>query len=214
MSSCLLHSALISTATGKSSPCLSEAMTYATSAPTLWAFFTLCYSFSHEAQHIWRLGFKLETYLPRSITPSGMWWTVSAELWTYSTVRYVFRCISADVTRHAAGECGCCVHPGAPCHRQSRRGVTHCTAAGTAQGQLPGLPYLACKVSKVMCLMTCSTNCLTKRTAQVFICLFFRSLFVRILCPCIIKPTDGSSELRKVNDFNRGYQVQSKDIRQ
>uniref|UniRef100_A0AAQ6IS46 Phospholipase B1, membrane-associated n=1 Tax=Anabas testudineus TaxID=64144 RepID=A0AAQ6IS46_ANATE len=31
--------------------------------------------------------------------------------------------------------------------------------------------------------------------------------FVRLICPCILKPLDGSSELQKVIDFNRAYQV-------
>ncbi|KAG7224094.1 hypothetical protein INR49_019829 [Caranx melampygus] len=30
--------------------------------------------------------------------------------------------------------------------------------------------------------------------------------FVSLVCPCILKPKEGSSELQKVNDFNRAYQ--------
>ncbi|XP_078479138.1 phospholipase B1, membrane-associated-like, partial [Lampetra planeri] len=32
------------------------------------------------------------------------------------------------------------------------------------------------------------------------------SWFVRIVCPCVLKPKDGSFELQKVHDFNRAYQ--------
>ncbi|XP_049917515.1 phospholipase B1, membrane-associated [Epinephelus moara] len=30
--------------------------------------------------------------------------------------------------------------------------------------------------------------------------------FVSLVCPCILKPKDGSAEIQKVNDFNRAYQ--------
>lgn len=30
-----------------------------------------------------------------------------------------------------------------------------------------------------------------------------------LICPCILKPKDGSVELQKVNDFNRAYQVRA-----
>lgn len=33
-----------------------------------------------------------------------------------------------------------------------------------------------------------------------------------IICPCILKPTEGSSELQKVNQFNTDYQVGRKEM--
>ncbi|XP_044229893.1 phospholipase B1, membrane-associated [Thunnus albacares] len=36
--------------------------------------------------------------------------------------------------------------------------------------------------------------------------------FVRLICPCILKPKEGSSELRKVNDFNRAYQYEMREL--
>ncbi|XP_026194756.1 phospholipase B1, membrane-associated-like [Anabas testudineus] len=36
--------------------------------------------------------------------------------------------------------------------------------------------------------------------------------FVRLICPCILKPLDGSSELQKVIDFNRAYQQAMREL--
>ncbi|KAK5857601.1 hypothetical protein PBY51_010836 [Eleginops maclovinus] len=36
--------------------------------------------------------------------------------------------------------------------------------------------------------------------------------FVNIVCPCILKPKDGSSELQKVNEFNEAYQLAMRDL--
>ncbi|KAM7403287.1 hypothetical protein PAMA_003963 [Pampus argenteus] len=36
--------------------------------------------------------------------------------------------------------------------------------------------------------------------------------FVSLLCPCILKPKDGSFELQKVNDFNRAYQRTMREL--
>ncbi|KAM3870977.1 phospholipase B1, membrane-associated [Diretmus argenteus] len=35
---------------------------------------------------------------------------------------------------------------------------------------------------------------------------------VKIICPCILKPTEGSAELQKVNDFNRAYQLAIREL--
>ncbi|XP_039992557.1 phospholipase B1, membrane-associated isoform X1 [Xiphias gladius] len=36
--------------------------------------------------------------------------------------------------------------------------------------------------------------------------------FVSLVCPCILKPKEGSSELQKVNDFNRAYQHAMREL--
>ncbi|XP_034051102.1 phospholipase B1, membrane-associated [Thalassophryne amazonica] len=36
--------------------------------------------------------------------------------------------------------------------------------------------------------------------------------FVKIVCPCVLKPRQGSSELQKVNDFNRAYQRAMREL--
>ncbi|KAK7903960.1 hypothetical protein WMY93_016567 [Mugilogobius chulae] len=38
------------------------------------------------------------------------------------------------------------------------------------------------------------------------------SWFVRIVCPCILKPVAGSAELQKVKDFNKAYQKAMRDL--
>ncbi|XP_028251819.1 phospholipase B1, membrane-associated-like [Parambassis ranga] len=38
------------------------------------------------------------------------------------------------------------------------------------------------------------------------------SWFVRLICPCILKPREGSSELQKVNEFNRAYQHAMREL--
>nr|XP_057947324.1 phospholipase B1, membrane-associated [Doryrhamphus excisus] len=36
--------------------------------------------------------------------------------------------------------------------------------------------------------------------------------FVRIVCPCVLKPRDGSAELRKVNEYSRAYQHAMREL--
>lgn len=36
--------------------------------------------------------------------------------------------------------------------------------------------------------------------------------FVKLVCPCILKPNDGSAELQKVEEFNRAYQKAMRDL--
>ncbi|XP_013865194.1 phospholipase B1, membrane-associated [Austrofundulus limnaeus] len=36
--------------------------------------------------------------------------------------------------------------------------------------------------------------------------------FVNIICPCVLKPTDGSFELQRLNDFNRDYQSAMREL--
>ncbi|XP_056151380.1 phospholipase B1, membrane-associated [Lampris incognitus] len=36
--------------------------------------------------------------------------------------------------------------------------------------------------------------------------------FVKLICPCVLKPTEGSAELQKVNDFNRAYQRATREL--
>ncbi|XP_059208658.1 phospholipase B1, membrane-associated [Centropristis striata] len=36
--------------------------------------------------------------------------------------------------------------------------------------------------------------------------------FVKLVCPCILKPRDGSSELQKVTDFNKAYQHSMREL--
>lgn len=38
------------------------------------------------------------------------------------------------------------------------------------------------------------------------------SWFVRLVCPCIVKPNEGSVELQKVEEFNRAYQKAMRDL--
>lgn len=38
------------------------------------------------------------------------------------------------------------------------------------------------------------------------------SWFVRLVCPCILKPKDGSAELQKVEEFNRAYQKAMREL--
>lgn len=38
------------------------------------------------------------------------------------------------------------------------------------------------------------------------------SWFVRLICPCILNPKEGSAELQKVNEYNRGYQLAMRQL--
>lgn len=37
--------------------------------------------------------------------------------------------------------------------------------------------------------------------------LYLAFCFISILCPCVLKPKDGSLEFQKLQDFNKAYQV-------
>lgn len=92
---------------------------------------------------------------------------------------------------------------GASCHRQSGGAVKHCAAAWSAQWQKSGLSYLVCKVSEFFFFGGVETE---KQKQQIFLWQFW-CLCYSLVCPCILKPKEGSAELQKVNDVSRAYQV-------
>lgn len=98
--------------------------------------------------------------------------------------------------------CPCC--PGASCRRQPRGAVKRCAAAWPAQGSSTGLPHLVCKVSRHIVRQRGRENIkgfiYWNKPYAFFLCSSY-------VCPCVLRPKDGTTDLQKVADFNQAYQV-------